>query len=93
MKDQQNLQSVSSREWFSAPTVGPNKTNGLQAILEPAVQARLAFTVSETAAMLGLSPKSIRRLLDLGLLRASKALRHKVIPKSEIHRFLNESIK
>ena len=49
---------------------------------------RLAFTMSETADMLGLSYISIHRLVKRGLLQSSAALRHKLISKTEIERFL-----
>lgn len=52
---------------------------------------RLAFSIQETAAMLGLSDKSVRRLIWRGLLRPSRALRHIRIPKDEIERFLRET--
>lgn len=50
---------------------------------------RLAFTMDETAKMLGISYISVHRLLKRGLLKSSKALRHKLIPAAEIQRFLN----
>ncbi len=53
---------------------------------------RLAFTINETAAMLGISPVSVYRLLKRGLLRSSTALRHKLIPKTEIDRFLKTTL-
>ena len=49
---------------------------------------RLAYSVQETACMLGVCDKSIRRLILRGLLRPSRALRHILIPKQEIDRFL-----
>ncbi len=52
---------------------------------------RLAFSVRETAAILGISEKSVRRLIARGLLRPSKALRHILIPKVEIERFLRQT--
>ncbi|MCP5524074.1 MAG: helix-turn-helix domain-containing protein [Verrucomicrobiales bacterium] len=52
---------------------------------------RLAFSIQETAAMLGLSDKSVRRLIWRGLLHPSRALRHIRIPKDEIERFLRET--
>jgi excisionase family DNA binding protein len=52
---------------------------------------RLAFSVRETAAMLGVSEKSVRRLIARGLLRPSKALRHLLIPRAEIERFLSDT--
>ena len=41
--------------------------------------------------MLGVSDKTVRRLLDRKLLRASRALRHLRIPKTELDRFLKET--
>ena len=52
---------------------------------------RLAFSVRETAAMLGVCEKSVRRLVARGLIHPSKALRHLLIPRSEIQRFLQET--
>ena len=56
-------------------------------------QLRLAFSVKETAQMLGVSEKTVRRLIDRGLLHASRALRHLLIPKKEIEKFLDETAK
>ena len=53
---------------------------------------RLAFSVAETAQMLGVCDKTIRRLVARGLLRRSRALRHLLIPRSEIERFLKETL-
>lgn len=52
---------------------------------------RMAFSVGETAEILGVSDKTVRRLIDRKLLRASRALRHLLIPKKEIERFLQET--
>ncbi len=52
---------------------------------------RLAFGVRETAQMLGISEKSVRRLIARGLLKPSKALRHHLIDHREILRFLEET--
>jgi excisionase family DNA binding protein len=53
---------------------------------------RLAFSVRETAEMLGVCEKTVRRLIDRGLLRPSRALRHHLIPKRKIERFLEETL-
>jgi excisionase family DNA binding protein len=50
---------------------------------------RLAYSVQETADILGVSDKTVRRLIGRKLLRASRALRHLRIPKREIERFLD----
>jgi excisionase family DNA binding protein len=53
---------------------------------------RLAFTMQETADILGVSYKTVHRLLQRGLLKGSRALRHKIIPRTEIERFLKETM-
>lgn len=53
---------------------------------------RRAYSIRETASMLGVSDKSVRRLIDRRLLRASRALRHLRIPAAEIERFLKETL-
>jgi len=52
---------------------------------------RLAYTMRETAEILGVSYITVHRLLKRGKLRASDAVRNKVIPHFEIERFLRES--
>ena len=53
--------------------------------------SRIAYSVQEAAQMLGVCDKSIRRLILRGLLRPSRALRHILIPKDELERFLRET--
>ncbi len=68
-----------------------------QSVTDPAGEnftsapARLAFSVRETAEILGVSEKSVRRLVSRGLLHSSRALRHLLIPKKEIERFLEDT--
>ena len=52
---------------------------------------RLAFSVKEVAAILGVCEKSVRRLVARGLLRPSRALRHLRIARSEVEKFLERS--
>jgi excisionase family DNA binding protein len=42
--------------------------------------------------MLGVTSKSVYRLLQRGLLRSLKALRHHRIPRKELERFLQENL-
>jgi excisionase family DNA binding protein len=51
----------------------------------------MGFTVKQTAVLLGVGNETVYRLLKRGPLRSSSALRTKVIPKSEIERFLKET--
>jgi len=53
---------------------------------------RLAYTMEETAKILGVSYITVHRLLKRGLLKSSTALRHKLIPASEIERFLKSTL-
>lgn len=53
---------------------------------------RLAYTMRETAAIIGVSYITVHRLIKRGKLHASDALRNKVIPRTEIERFLRESV-
>src|SRR5258705_12530703 len=48
----------------------------------------LAFSVKETAGILGISQKTVYRLICRGLLKTSLALPTKLIARSEIERFL-----
>ena len=60
--------------------------------LEALASGRLAFSVQETALILGISEKTVRRLVQRKLLRASRALRHLLIPRKEIERFLEQTL-
>lgn len=57
----------------------------------PMEASRLAYTVQEAAQMLGVSDKTVRRLIARRLLRVSRALRHLRIPKGELERFLKDT--
>jgi excisionase family DNA binding protein len=52
---------------------------------------RLAYSMLETAELLGVSYITVHRLVKRGLLKSSTALRHKLIPLTEIQRFLRET--
>ena len=49
---------------------------------------KLLFTIRETAYILGVSEKSVRRFLERGLLKASHALRIKLITRESIEDFV-----
>ena len=74
------------------PSTPANPSSQPPATPPSAILPRVAFTVRETAAMLGICEKSVRRLVARGLLRPSRALRHLLIPKHEIDRFLKETV-
>jgi excisionase family DNA binding protein len=52
---------------------------------------RMAFSVKETAALLGISEKTVRRLVERKLLNPSRALRHLLFSRKEVERFLEET--
>jgi hypothetical protein len=53
---------------------------------------RLAYTMRETAEILGVHYITVHRLIQRGLLKNSKALRKIIIPAMEIERFLKETL-
>lgn len=53
---------------------------------------RLAYTKEEAAQRLGISARSIERLIARKLLKPSTALRMVVISRTEIERFLKDTI-
>jgi predicted site-specific integrase-resolvase len=63
------------------------KDNGSQSTVP-----KLAFTMREAATALGISYISLHRLLKRGLIKSSSALRTKIIPHTEIERFLAETM-
>ena len=65
--------------------------NGDGAEARDVMPPRLAYSLKETAAMLGICDKSVRRLIHRGLIHPSRALRHILIPKTEIERFLRDT--
>ncbi len=65
--------------------INPGKT-------ETETLPRLTYTMREAAAILGVSYITIHRLLKRGLLRSCNALRHKLIPLTEIERFLEATL-
>lgn len=58
----------------------------------PKEPKRLAYTMRETAEILGLSYSTVHRLIQRRLLKASLAVRRKIIPRAEIERFLKETL-
>lgn len=68
----------------------PTAPTSIETVAVPA--ERLAFSVAETAVLLGVSEKSVRRLISRGVLGCSRALRHLLIPRKEIERFLNNTV-
>ena len=50
--------------------------------------SRRAYKIHEAAEILGITSISVRRLIDRGLLRPCRALRHVLVPVDEIERLL-----
>jgi excisionase family DNA binding protein len=49
------------------------------------------YTTKEAALALNVSDKTVRRLLERGLLQSSKALRKKLIPRKDIDTFFDRT--
>ena len=93
---------MKANELCEASETGATGTPGPAAAPAPAVPAapaaagdpplpRLAYSVKEAAEILGVSDKTIRRLVDRGLLKPSRAIRHLLIPGKELERFLQDT--
>ena len=54
-------------------------------------QNRLAYSTSEVAQLLGVSPRSLKRLEERGLLRPSRGLRKKLYLDSDLVAYLEDS--
>jgi excisionase family DNA binding protein len=94
--DQNSLALTGESVGRDAVGSGRFAPSGLKAAKRPLLGpthfgCRLAFSVQETAEMLGVSEKTVRRLIKRRLLHPSNALRHLLIPKKEIERFLAET--
>jgi excisionase family DNA binding protein len=90
IKHMENLISSSSAIQPLKIQVEMNESKEFSVKVLP-LSMRAAFSVQEAAQILGVSDKTVRRLIDRKLLRASRALRHLRIPKKEIERFLDET--
>lgn len=49
------------------------------------------YTVKETAVVLNVAEKTVRRFLERGILHSSKATRKKLIPRHEIESFFERT--
>jgi excisionase family DNA binding protein len=63
-----------------------------QDLMDDGKLLKLLYTIAETAFLLSQSDKTIRRLLERGLLRASKATRHILITRESILAFLKTTV-
>jgi excisionase family DNA binding protein len=52
---------------------------------------RLAYKLNEASALLGVSVITIRRAIDRGLIKPSRAFRHVLIPATELQSFLDKT--
>jgi excisionase family DNA binding protein len=54
-------------------------------------QGRLAYKLNEASALLGVSVITIRRAIQRGLIKPSRAFRHVLIPATELQSFLDKT--
>lgn len=71
-----------SEQSTATPTLPPRWT--------PTPSERLAYNLQEAAAVLGISYVSVFRLVQRGKLHSVRALRHHLVPRKELERFLSE---
>jgi hypothetical protein len=76
----------------SEPAPPPSKESRSSMPDDGGALPRLAYTMRETAAILGVSYITVYRLLQRRLLRSSLATRTKMISKKEIERFLAATV-
>ena len=71
-------------------TEAENEKEETQSKKEPL--PKLAYSAKETAKILGCGYMTVLRLIERGLLRSSGAMRNKMIPRTEIDRFLKTTL-
>ncbi len=49
----------------------------------------MAYKIKEAAELIGVSPVTIRRAIDRGLIKPSRAFRHVLISATELQQFLD----
>jgi excisionase family DNA binding protein len=76
-----------SLEWSSAACGSYDLT--LNTIGTKTEGPRLAYKINEASALLGVSVITIRRAIDRGLIKPSRAFRHVLISAGELQRFLD----
>jgi excisionase family DNA binding protein len=90
MNEQNAMNTLYTVNFQSAPGQPPANPAPAGAA-SPSKPLPLAYTVEEAAAALNVSTKTVRRLLDRGILTASKALRKKLIPRKQLEDFLKST--
>jgi excisionase family DNA binding protein len=55
---------------------------------ESSSPARLSYKINEAAKILGVSPATIRRAIDRGLLKPCRAFRHPLIPAEQLKKLI-----
>lgn len=69
----------------------PHNMTTLIQVPEVGQPPRLAYRLPEAANLIGLSPRTIRRLVKRGLLRPSRASQRFIFSHKELTRFLEET--
>jgi excisionase family DNA binding protein len=73
------------RQLSESITIQPEPT---AAPVQPFFENRIVLSLSEVASSLGLSPKSIERMIKRGELKSKRVGRRVLIPKSEVETWL-----
>ena len=86
LKKLSNISGMKTNSCSHVPSLGQN-IDSAGAPLVP-----LTYSVAETAAIVGVSEASVYRLLSKRLLKSAPGLRHKRIPRRNVHSYINGGI-
>jgi transposase len=67
---------------MSTPMVGPDGHGANNTL------PRISYKINEAAKIIGVSPITIRRAINRGLLKPSRAFRHPLIPAEQLQRLI-----
>lgn len=70
------------------PVATPSPADTAPAAVEIPLSERLAYTLQEAARLIGISYVSVWRLVKRGKIRTCGGLRHRLVSRDELHRFL-----
>lgn len=70
------------------PPISPSASIPTSPSVPISSMPRRAYKIHEVAEILGIKPITVRRLIDRGLIRPCRALRHVLVDSDEINRFL-----
>lgn len=86
------IQTLNKKENEATKTAEPPRRFEPQDLIDDGKLLKLLYTIPETAYLLAVSDKTVRRFLERGLLETSKAIRDKRITRDSIMTFVKTTI-